>query len=213
MPSMHRATIRREKILWKNGFQRVAGVDEAGRGAWAGPLVAAAVIFPDESGRKIARRLSGVRDSKTLTPKARERLFSIIIDVAVAWGVGVVSPATIDTKGIVEANRRAMNQALHALRVPPEYILIDAFALATSVPTEAVPLGDDTVRCIAAASIIAKVMRDRLMRNLHTKYPHYGFDRHKGYGTFLHEQMLKRHGISSLHRKTFLRKRLLWGPQ
>ncbi|MDO8581778.1 MAG: ribonuclease HII [bacterium] len=192
-------SLKEEQKLWRKGYAFVAGVDEVGRGAWAGPLVVGAVIF-----FRGARTIVGVRDSKLLTPAAREKLFPLIIENVAAWAVGVVSQRIIDRIGIVAANRQAMCLALENLSHPPDYVLTDAFALQWKVPVVAVPDGDGRVESIAAASIIAKVWRDRLMRKLHRRYPQYSFDQHKGYGTALHEQAIRRYGLCALHRRSFV---------
>lgn len=197
-------TLKEEQKLWRNGYAFIAGMDEVGRGAWAGPIVAAAVMLHPN-----ARRVRGVRDSKLLTPDAREKLFPLIIENALAWAVGVVSQRIIDRIGIVRANRQAMHFALEKLSRTPDYVLTDAFALQWRAPVTAVPDGDRRVQSIAAASIIAKVWRDRLMTRLHERYPAYGFDRHKGYGTRAHETALKLHGLSAIHRRSFVPERCM----
>ena len=212
MPSTAKPTFREELRLWRNGYTAVAGVDEVGRGAWAGPIVAAAVIFPHG-----ARTIAGVRDSKQLTPKARERLFPLIIQSVRAWGIGSVSASVIDRIGIAEANRRAMRLALAHLRFSkknvggleqlscsPDYVLTDALSLSWRVSCRAVADGDGRVQSIAAASIIAKVWRDRLMMRMHVRHPLYGFYRHKGYGTRAHERALRQYGPCGIHRRSFI---------
>ncbi len=197
-------SFKKEQKLWRKGYALVAGVDEVGRGAWAGPLVAGAVIFA--SGSKLVR---GVRDSKLLTPRAREDLFGIITRTAKLWAIGVVGASVIDRVGIVEANRRAMRMAIDRLSHCPDYVLTDAFPLTHTISCEAVTEGDGRVQSIAAASIVAKVWRDNFMRRLHRRYPAYGFDRHKGYGTRAHEQAIRRYGMSVAHRCSFVPGRCL----
>ncbi len=175
----------------------VAGIDEAGRGSWAGPVVAAAVILPRGFDP------SALRDSKLLTPHARERLFERITS-ACAFAVGVVGNATIDRIGIKQATHRAMLSALRKLPIRPAKLMIDGndgfrFAL----PTESIIRGDQLIPAISAASIVAKVWRDRLMLRLHARYGAYGFDRHKGYGTALHLTSLQCNGPCSIHRMSF----------
>lgn len=191
-----------EEALWGAGYRRLAGLDEAGRGAWAGPVVAAAVILPPD--RTIAQRLAGVADSKQLTPQQRERLFAVIRSEVAAVGVGVVSARRIDAIGIVAATRQAMREALAQLDPSPDYLLIDHLRL-TSLPTpqQSLVKGDCHVLSIAAASIVAKVTRDRLMVELSRAYPAYGFERHKGYGTAEHRQALQRLGLCPIHRRSF----------
>ncbi len=190
-----------EHVLWQNGKIRIAGVDEAGRGPLAGPVVAAAVIFPPY------HYIPEVRDSKTLSAKQREALFDLITRSALAFGIGIVSHEIIDRINIREATFQAMRQALGRLSVQPDYVLFDGYELPEKFfPQEAVINGDDLSFTIAAASIIAKVTRDRLMIELHQQYPHYHFDRHKGYGTRLHREMILKYGPSPVHRRSFLKK-------
>lgn len=194
--------LSREAALWQAGYQAVAGLDEAGRGAWAGPVVAAAVILPAEVA--VAERLAGVADSKLLTAAARERSYGQIVRVAHAWGVGIVPATEIDAHGIAPATRAAMQQALAALAVAPDYLLLDYVRLPESpLPQHALPRGDRWVLSIAAASIVAKVTRDRMMIELDRHYPVYGFAQHKGYGTQQHQQALRCHGPCPLHRLSF----------
>lgn len=197
-------TLKEEQKLWRKGYVSIAGVDEVGRGAWAGPLVAGAVIFP-----RGVRAILGIRDSKLLTSSAREKLFPLITENVLAWAVGVVSHRVIDRIGVVAANRQAMRLALENLSHTPDYVLTDAFALQWKVPVASVLDGDGRVESIAAASIIAKVWRDRLMRKLHHRYPQYSFNQHKGYGTTLHEQAIRRYGMSPMHRCSFVPSRCL----
>ena len=192
-----------EMRLWADGFCTVAGLDEAGRGAWAGPVVAAAVILPPDR-PELARHLLGVRDSKTLTARRREELLEVIEQHALAWGVGVVLPTSIDASGIVPATREAMILALEALSPPADHLLIDHVSLPElPLPQISLPKGDARILSIAAASIVAKVSRDRLMVNLDAEYPGYGFARHKGYGTPQHQVALARLGPSAIHRLSF----------
>ncbi len=192
-----------EKRLWDAGFRRVAGLDEAGRGAWAGPVVAAAVILPpDHPG--LTRHLDGVRDSKTLTAARRETLWEVIRHHALTWAVGSALPAEIDDLGIVPATRKAMARALRALQLSPDYLLIDYLSLPEiAVPQTSLPKGDAHVLSIAAASIVAKVSRDQMMVDLDARFPKYGFRRHKGYGTEQHQAALATLGPSAVHRRSF----------
>ncbi len=194
-----------EQAAWAEGYRLVAGIDEAGRGAWAGPVAAAAVVFPSNC-PDLPRRLDGVRDSKTLSPRQRERLFEIIQREAVAIGVGMVDPDVIIRDGIAAANRGVMRQAILALRpqVRPDFLLIDHVRLTQlDTPQKSIPKGDEQSFSIAAASIVAKVARDRLMIQMAQTYPDYGFERHKGYGTRVHWHALQRHGIAPVHRRTW----------
>ena len=176
----------------------IAGVDEAGRGPLAGPVVAAAVIIP------VGERLSGIKDSKKLTERARERAFSLINDRAIAISIGVVSPKFIDEFNILKATLRAMKQATLALAPSPEYLLIDGInAVPVSIPQKCLKKGDQLSQSISAASIMAKVYRDRIMHSYHEKYPEYGFSKHKGYGTKHHLAAIERYGPSPIHRLTY----------
>lgn len=191
-------TLKEEEEFWNSGFQLVAGADEAGRGCWAGPIVAAAVILP------VGFEPKKVRDSKTLSPKQRETMFVHITWHAVAWAVGVVSSQDIDAHGISPANKRAIVGALENLHQQPDAVLIDAVKLEyEGKPVKAVIDGDATILSIAAASIVAKVVRDSLMQGEHRLYPAYNFPAHKGYGTKEHETALKKHGLSPIHRRSF----------
>ena len=192
-----------EMRLWDAGYRYVAGLDEAGRGSWAGPVVAAAVILPSNQ-PQLAQVLAGVRDSKTLTAARRETLLDTIEKHALAWGVGVVPPREIDTGGIVPATSRAMALALEALSTPADHLLIDYLTLpALSLPQISLPKGDALVLSIAAASIVAKVNRDRMMLDLDAQFPGYSFGRHKGYGTPQHQAALSRLGPCAAHRLSF----------
>ena len=192
-----------EKRLWEAGYRHVAGLDEAGRGSWAGPVVAAAVILPPDQ-PELAQCLSGVRDSKMLTATRREMLLEIIEQHALAWGVGAVPPGEIDARGIVPATREAMSLALGVLSLPADYLLIDHISLPDQpLPQVSLPKGDARILSIAAASIVAKVSRDRMMVDLEARYPGYGFGQHKGYGTPQHQAALASIGPSSVHRLSF----------
>ena len=192
-----------EKRLWEAGYRHVAGLDEAGRGSWAGPVVAAAVILPPDQ-PELAHCLSGVRDSKTLTPARREMLLEVIEQHALAWGVGAVPPSEIDARGIVPATREAMSLALGVLSPPADYLLVDYLPLSDQpLPQVSLPKGDARILSIAAASIVAKVSRDRMMVDLDARYPGYGFGQHKGYGTPQHQAALASIGPSAVHRLSF----------
>ncbi len=192
-----------EAELWAAGYRAIAGVDEVGRGPWAGPVVAAAVILPSDPDA-LAPLLGQVDDSKRLTPCQRERLFDIIKRYALATGVGRVEAGVIDRVGIAAATRQAMSQALADLAVHPDFVLIDFLTLPDlSVPQRGVPHGDALSLSIAAASIIAKVTRDRWMADQEAIFPGYGFARHKGYGTAEHHAALVRLGPCALHRLSF----------
>lgn len=195
---MTKPTWREEKKLFRSGFKLIAGVDEAGRGAWAGPLVAAAVMLPKHF------KAVGLNDSKKLSPAQRERLFEIIKRHALAWRVSVISVEEIDRHGVGRANMKALQQCACQLKIKPDFVLVDGFAINYDfIPSKRIVRGDARVMTIAAASIIAKVTRDRMMVGFHKKFPQYHFHKHKGYGTALHHQALKRHGASVLHRRSF----------
>jgi ribonuclease HII len=193
------APYRYEAQAWRTGLSRIAGIDEAGRGPLAGPVVAAAVVIAPD------RRIKGLCDSKLLPAEKREALFAVIHERAVAIGVGVVDHLTIDRINILEATRVAMMQALAQLVVAPELIITD-FVKLRACPCPQRNLVDGDARCatVAAASIVAKVTRDRLMRALDTEFPVYGFARHKGYATAEHLAAIDRHGLCPLHRRSFV---------
>ena len=190
-----------EELLAARGYRIIAGVDEAGRGALAGPVVAAAVILPRDIN---AAWLSGVKDSKQLTPDKRELFFHHIHQAAVAIGIGAVPHRLVDNKGVVKATRLAMKQAIERLSPKPESLLIDYLSLPeVRLPQKGITNGDSLCLSIACASIIAKVARDRLMTAFDRIYPGYGLSRHKGYGTEEHFDRLFRLGPCPIHRRTF----------
>ncbi len=193
-------TLRLEKSLWKKGFHYIAGLDEVGRGSFAGPVVTGAVIFP-----KNFQVIDGLADSKLLKPRHRERLTTIIKEQALAWSVVEISVTIINKIGIGKATQMAFRKSLKHLLKAPDFILIDAFSIKHLNRKRQMPVkdGDKICASIAAASIIAKVHRDRLMKKLHKKYPEYGFAKHKGYGTKLHQEAIKKYGLSRIHRKSF----------
>jgi ribonuclease HII len=191
--------LQEERRLWRAGLGNVAGIDEAGRGAWAGPVVAAAVILPHRT--SLARQ---VRDSKLLSPAQREALYPAICEKAIAWGVGQASHTEIDALGIAPATRLAMVRAVQALPLAPDALLIDAVRLPDLPVHQRVLYHADTLcSTVAAASILAKVTRDRLMVELDAEYPGYMLAQHKGYGTKAHQQALASLGVSAIHRRTY----------
>lgn len=191
-----------EAALWKRGIRFVAGLDEAGRGALAGPVAAAAVILPADPNLSMA--LHGVNDSKKLTPQLRAFYASKIKEIALAWEVGLASHTEIDAYGIIAATRMAMGRAIMRLRIKPEYLLIDYLDLpAVKLPSTPLVKGDQRSLTIAAASILAKTARDLILRQLDERYPGYGFAEHKGYCTRAHLAALERKGPSPVHRLTF----------
>ena len=192
-----------EQELWGAGYRWVAGLDEAGRGAWAGPVVAAAVILPPNRD-DLACVLSGVRESKLLTPRKREALLPLICTTALAVGIGMASHHFIDRYRIIKATRQAMQMAVRNLRLVPHCLVIDALELPeVDIPQRSLIKGDARVLSIAAASILAKVFRDRLMIALDAYQPGYGFAAHKGYGTPAHRAALERLGPCPAHRMSF----------
>jgi ribonuclease HII len=194
----HFPTLELEYSLWERGFEYVAGVDEAGRGPLAGPVVAAAVIF------KKGDLIEGVDDSKRLSEKARELFFREIVANATTYGVGIISNDVIDRINIYKASILAMRKAVENLLIPPNFIIADGnFFVFETQPFQNIVGGDSKSFTIAAASILAKVTRDRLMREFHKLFPMYGFDRHKGYGTKKHFEALKEFGECEIHRKSF----------
>lgn len=194
---MRNPNLREEKRLWREGYQNLAGLDEAGRGAWAGPLVGAAVILSPKI------KIKGIRDSKLLTPDGREKLFLAITKQTLGWAIGIVSEKIIDKIGIQEANLLALKLALKKLRLKPDYLLIDYLEINSDIPQKTIVNGDLKVCSIAAASIMAKVTRDYILSYEHKNYPLYKFNQHKGYGTEYHLKMIKKYGLCRLHRKTF----------
>ncbi len=190
-----------ELPLWQEGLL-TAGLDEAGRGAWAGPVAAAAVILPPDP--RLLQRLSGVRDSKQMTPAQRAHWAIEVKSAALSWAVGLASSQEIDALNILGATRLAMQRALEALQPVPQHLLIDALRLpAVSIPQTALVRGDARCLSIAAASVLAKTARDALMAELDGQYPAYGFARHKGYGTAAHRRALREAGPCLLHRFSF----------
>ena len=195
--------LQEERALQAQGYARIAGLDEAGRGAWAGPVVAAAVVLPLQQ-PDLAHALHGVRDSKQCTPAQRDELFDRVQAAALAVGVGAVAAGRVDAIGIVPATREAMAQAVSRLGLTPDALLIDALRLPDlSLPQRPLIKGDARSLSIAAASIVAKVTRDRLMIALDADFPGYGFARHKGYGTRQHREALTRLGPSPIHRMSW----------
>jgi ribonuclease HII len=188
--------------LWQAGIAYVAGLDEAGRGAWAGPVAAAAVILAP--GSDLVQQLNGVRDSKLMTARQRTEAAKRIRAMAVSWGVGFATAAEIDALGILPSTRLAMQRALQQLVPPAQHLLIDALRLpAVALPQTALIKGDQQVLSIAAASVLAKTARDALMVDLEQEFPGYGFARHKGYGTAAHRAALQALGASPIHRMSF----------
>lgn len=189
-----------EDRLYAAGISPLAGVDEAGRGACAGPLVVASVILRDPH----ASELAMVRDSKEISEKNREELFDVVTAAALSLSVVIITNKEIDARGVHAANLDGMRRAVQGLEITPAYVLTDGYAIeGLALPNLAVWKGDQVVTCISAASIIAKVTRDRIMREMDLIYPEYGLASHKGYITKTHTAALQRYGFTSIHRRSF----------
>ena len=188
-----------ENEIYKTGVQTICGIDEAGRGPLAGPVVVAAVIMPKDS------FIEGVNDSKKVSEKKREALYEQITDEAIAWGVGIIDQKEIDEINILNATKKGLTTAIKELKVKPDRIIVDALDKIDTLGIPYTPIikGDAKCYSIAAASIIAKVTRDRIMRQWDEIYPMYGFEKHKGYGTAMHMQAIREYGLCPLHRRSF----------
>ncbi len=198
---MHRLTLRYEQLKFTEGFAACIGCDEAGRGSWAGPLVAAAVALRPELVRAIRFR-PRVHDSKRLSQRRREQAYAFLTQ-RLPWAVHVIEPDELDRLGVGEANRRAIAQAAATLQSEKSFVVIDGRGFVVNGAHACVVDADAHIFCVAAASIIAKVTRDRLMVQLHERYPAYGFAKHKGYGTAEHAHALATYGPSPVHRRSF----------
>lgn len=190
-----------DKSYFKKGYNYICGIDEAGRGPLAGPVVVAAVIMPKDS------MIEGVNDSKKVSEKKREKLYELIIEEAISYSVGIVDQNEIDRINILNATKAGLTEAVRTLKVKPELILVDALTNIDTcgVPYHSIIKGDAKSYSIAAASIIAKVTRDRIMREWDKVYPQYGFEKHKGYGTAAHISAIKENGLCPLHRLSFVK--------
>lgn len=198
------ALAEKERGLRRAGYNYIAGVDEAGRGPLAGDVYAAAVIFPADLDLE---ELRGLNDSKKMSPKKRDELFDKIMSTALAFSIASVDAHTIDEINILNATHRAMCAAVNGLSVCPDYVLIDGNSISgMAYPHETVVGGDASCIAISAASVLAKVARDRYITELAEQYPEYGFERHKGYGTKEHTQALLQYGACPIHRQTFIKK-------
>lgn len=188
-----------ENEIYKTGVQTICGIDEAGRGPLAGPVVVAAVIMPKDS------FIEGVNDSKKVSEKKREALYEQITDEAIAWGVGIIDQKEIDEINILNATKKGLTTAIKELKVKPDRIIVDALDKIDTLGIPYTPIikGDAKCYSIAAASIIAKVTRDRIMRQWDEIYPMYGFEKHKGYGTAMHMQAIREYGLCPIHRRSF----------
>ena len=188
-----------EALLHARGYRYIAGVDEVGRGPLAGPVVAAAVVLPEDF------NVVGVDDSKKLSEKKREELYDVIMEQALSVGVGIVSPERIDEINILQATYEAMREAVGKLSYRPDVLLNDAVIIPElTIPQEKIIKGDAKSLSIAAASVIAKVTRDRMMKAYHELFPEYGFEKHKGYGSKEHIEMIQKIGPCAIHRRSFL---------
>jgi len=189
------------KIREENNIEYICGIDEAGRGPLAGPVVVASVIMPKDS------FIEGVNDSKKISEKKRELLYEKIIEEAIAWEVGIVTPQEIDEINILNATKKGLTTSVQGLKVKPDIILVDALSKIDTlgIPYKSIIKGDAKCYSIAAASIIAKVTRDRMMKEWEEIFPQYGFVSHKGYGTAKHIQAIKEYGICPIHRKSFVK--------
>jgi len=193
-----------ENSLYNEGYKLIAGVDEAGRGPLAGPVCAAAVILPEDL------VIEGINDSKKLTEKKREQLFDVIIDSAIAYSIEFASPDVIDEINIKQATSLAMHNAVKNLDVSADFVIIDGNdKIPYDIPYRYIVKGDAKSQTIAAASILAKVSRDRLMVELDKEYPEYGFAKHKGYGTKVHCEAIQKYGVLPVHRKSFMTAKVL----
>ena len=190
---------RQEDELRNRGFNMICGIDEAGRGPLAGPVVVASVIMPADS------MIEGVNDSKKVSEKKREKLYDQILEEAISYGVGIVGQDEIDEINILNATKKGLTMSLKELTVKPDLIIVDALTHIDTmgIPYESIIKGDAKCYSISAASIIAKVTRDRIMREWDKVYPEYGFDQHKGYGTSAHIEAIKKYGLCPIHRKSF----------
>ena len=190
-----------DKSYFKEGYNYICGIDEAGRGPLAGPVVVAAVIMPKDS------MIEGVNDSKKVSEKKREKLYELIIEEAISYSVGIVDQNEIDRINILNATKAGLTEAVRTLKVKPELIIVDALTNIDTcgVPYQSIIKGDAKSYSIAAASIIAKVTRDRIMREWDKVYPQYGFEKHKGYGTAAHISAIKENGLCPLHRLSFVK--------
>ena len=208
---MKYATFQVEKKLWRKGFKRTAGLDEAGRGPLSGPVVAAVVLLKNPKFKvknvKLQFKIQNleIKDSKKLSPKKREEIYKILTNhPAIEWEIGRVSEKVIDKINILEATKIAMKRAIKKLKKKPDFLILDGnFKINLPISQKSIIKADEKVFSCAAASILAKVSRDRIMVKYHKKYPQYKFAQHKGYPTKLHLRMLKRYGPSKIHRKSF----------
>ena len=190
-----------EKEFYDKGVEYIAGIDEAGRGPLAGPVVVASVIMPKDS------MIEGVNDSKKVSEKKREKLYDIILDEAISYGIGIIYQDEIDKINILQATKKGLTEAVEQMKIKPNLIMVDALTGIDTlgIPYKSIIKGDAKCYSISAASIIAKVTRDRIMREWDKIYPQYGFEKHKGYGTAAHIAAIKENGLCPLHRHSFVK--------
>ena len=188
-----------DRMYYEKGFKYICGIDEAGRGPLAGPVVVASVIMPQDS------MIEGVNDSKKVSEKKREKLYDLILEEAISYGIGIIDQNEIDEINILNATKEGLTNSLKEVKVKPDIILVDALEKIDTlgIPYDSIIKGDAKSYSIAAASIIAKVTRDRIMKEWDEIYPEYGFEKHKGYGTALHIKAIKENGLCPIHRKSF----------
>ena len=190
-----------EKVFYNKGIEYIAGIDEAGRGPLAGPVVVASVIMPKDS------MIEGVNDSKKVSEKKREKLYDIILEEAISYGIGIIYQDEIDEINILQATKKGLTEAVEQMKIKPDLIMVDALTGIDTlgIPYQSIIKGDAKCYSISAASIIAKVTRDRIMREWDKVYPEYGFAAHKGYGTAKHIAALKEYGPCEIHRRSFIK--------
>ena len=190
-----------EKVFYNKGIEYIAGIDEAGRGPLAGPVVVASVIMPKDS------MIEGVNDSKKVSEKKREKLYDIILEEAISYGIGIIYQDEIDEINILQATKKGLTEAVEQMKIKPDLIMVDALTGIDTlgIPYQSIIKGDAKCYSISAASIIAKVTRDRIMREWDKVYPEYGFAAHKGYGTAKHIAALKEYGHCEIHRRSFIK--------
>ena len=190
-----------EKVFYNKGIEYIAGIDEAGRGPLAGPVVVASVIMPKDS------MIEGINDSKKVSEKKREKLYDIILEEAISYGIGIIYQDEIDEINILQATKKGLTEAVEQMKIKPDLIMVDALTVIDTlgIPYQSIIKGDAKCYSISAASIIAKVTRDRIMREWDKVYPEYGFAAHKGYGTAKHIAALKEYGPCEIHRRSFIK--------
>ena len=190
-----------EKVFYNKGIEYIAGIDEAGRGPLAGPVVVASVIMPKDS------MIEGVNDSKKVSENKREKLYDIILEEAISYGIGIIYQDEIDEINILQATKKGLTEAVEQMKIKPDLIMVDALTGIDTlgIPYQSIIKGDAKCYSISAASIIAKVTRDRIMREWDKVYPEYGFAAHKGYGTAKHIAALKEYGPCEIHRRSFIK--------